>query len=164
MYSGKVSKWNKFSIKQDRNIIITNLYFYHFKKKKIRRIVALENLAGLTKLLKKNSGEFVIHVKKEHDYRLHSEHREIVFEMLKITYLSVVKDNLPIFGIAKANKLIDFATTESDVSRGISRMPLVLARIYEEDIKFDTETKPTKQKQTFKMSPSALQREQLSDE
>ena len=90
--------------------------------------------------------------------------REIVFEMLKITYLSVVKDNLPIFGIAKANKLIDFATTESDVSRGISRMPLVLARIYEEDIKFDTETKPTKQKQTFKMSPSALQREQLSYE
>ena len=91
MYSGKVSKWNKFSIKQDRNIIITNLYFYHFKKKskyfnrvvnvlkflfpflEIRRIVALENLAGLTKLLKKNSGEFVIHVKKEHDYRLHSE-------------------------------------------------------------------------------------------
>ena len=92
MYSGKVSKWNKFSIKQDRNIIITNLYFYHFKKKskystkslqsltncslpflEIRRIVALENLAGMTKLLKKDSGEFVIHVKKEHDYRLYSE-------------------------------------------------------------------------------------------
>ena len=33
----------------------------------------MENIAGLTKLLKKGSNEFVIHVKKEHDYRLMSE-------------------------------------------------------------------------------------------
>ena len=70
IYSGKVSKWNKYNYKQDRNMIVTNLYLYHFKKKKIRRVVALENIAGLTKLLKKDSQEFVIHVKKEHDYRL----------------------------------------------------------------------------------------------
>ena len=64
--------------------------------------------------------------------------RDLIFEILKVAYMSVEKENLPIFGIAKASKLLDFATTESDVSRGISRMPLVLARIYEEDIKFDT--------------------------
>ena len=75
--------------------------------------------------------------------------------------MSLVKDNLPIFGIAKASKLNDYATTENDVSRGVSRMPLVLARIYEEDIKFEkTQKQPTKQ---FKQSPSALQREQLSE-
>ena len=74
--------------------------------------------------------------------------------------MSIVKDNLPIFGIAKASKLIDYATTESDVGRGISRMPLVLARIYEEDIKFDKATpKQPPAKPAFKMSPSALQRE-----
>ena len=33
MLSCKVYKWNKFGIKQDRNIFITNLNFYHFKKK-----------------------------------------------------------------------------------------------------------------------------------
>ncbi len=71
--------------------------------------------------------------------------------------MSIAKDNLPIFGIAKASKLIDYATTESDVSRGISRMPLVLARIYEEDIKFDTKT--PKQPSKFRASPTAMQRE-----
>ena len=82
--------------------------------------------------------------------------------MLKMAYMSVAKDNLPIFGIAKATKLIDFATTESDVARGISRMPLVLARIYEEDTKFETKT-PTEKGKNFKQSPSALQRQQLSE-
>ena len=76
--------------------------------------------------------------------------------------MSLMKDNLPIFGIAKANKLIDYATTESDVARGISRMPLVLARIYEEDIKFETKV-PNAPKKSYQTSPSALQREQLSD-
>ena len=54
-----------------------------------------------------------------------------------MAYMSIVKDNLPIFGIAKAKQLADFATSERDMARGITRMPLVLARIYEEDIKFD---------------------------
>ena len=60
-----------------------------------------------------------------------------IFEVLKMAYMSIVKDNLPIFGIAKAKQLADFATSERDMARGITRMPLVLARIYEEDIKFD---------------------------
>ena len=39
----------------------------------LRRVVPIKNLSGLTKLLKGGNGEFVIHVKKEHDYRLLSE-------------------------------------------------------------------------------------------
>ena len=54
-----------------------------------------------------------------------------------MAFMSIVKENLPIFGIAKAKKLDDFATSEKDLARGITRMPLVLARIYEEDIDFD---------------------------
>lgn len=55
---------------------------------------------------------------------------------LKMAYLSILKENLPIYGIAKAKQLTDFCTSEKDVSRGISRVPLILARIYEEDISF----------------------------
>jgi hypothetical protein len=51
--------------------------------------------------------------------------------------MSVAKDNLPIFGIAKAKTLTDYATTENDASRGISRIPLPLSRIYEEDTVFE---------------------------
>ena len=52
MFSGKVLKWNKYTIKQERHLIITNLNVYNFKKKKLRRRVPIEKLAGLTKLLR----------------------------------------------------------------------------------------------------------------
>jgi len=55
----------------------------------MRRVVPIKSLAGLTKLHKTNSQEFVIHVKKEHDYRLLSEHRDTIFKVIKMAYLSV---------------------------------------------------------------------------
>ena len=55
MFSGKVLKWNKYTIKQERNLVITNLNVYNFKKKKLRRVVSIEKLAGMTKLLRSNS-------------------------------------------------------------------------------------------------------------
>ena len=73
MFSGKVQKWNKYTIKQDRSLIITNLNVYNFKRKKLRRVVEIEKLAGLTKLLRPDNQEFVIHVKQDYDYRLMSE-------------------------------------------------------------------------------------------
>jgi len=95
-----------------------------------------------------------MHVKKEHDFRLLSEHRETLFQVLKMAYLSICQENLPIFGITKQRSLADYATTEKDVSRGISRMPLVLSRIYEEDIKFDAT--PSNRRPVFKTSPSSV--------
>ena len=77
-----------------------------------------------------------------------------------MAFLSINQENLPIFGIAKTRALSDFCTTEKDVARGISRMPLVLARIYEEDIKFDA---TSKSRPKFTVSPSAVQREQLAE-
>lgn len=53
-----------------------------------------------------------------------------------MAYLSIAHDNLPIFGIAKQKSLQEFTTRDSDVARGMSRMPLILARLYEEDLKF----------------------------
>ena len=73
MFSGKVQKWNKYTIKQDRSLVITNLNVYNFKRKKLRRVVPIDKLAGLTKLLRSENQEFVIHVKQDYDYRLLSE-------------------------------------------------------------------------------------------
>lgn len=78
-----------------------------------------------------------------------------------MAYLSQCQENLPIFGISKQRSLHDYCTTEKDVARGISRMPLVLSRIYEEDIKFDAT--PTNRRPVFKTSPSMVQREQLAE-
>lgn len=83
--------------------------------------------------------------------------RETILQVLKMAYLSLMQENLPIFGIGKQRSLSDYCTTEKDVTRGISRMPLVLSRIYEEDIKFDAT--PTNRRPVFKTSPSMVQRE-----
>ena len=79
---------------------------------------------------------------------------DTIFSVIKMAYLSICQENLPIFGITKTRALVDFATTEKDVSRGISRMPLVLARIYEEDIKFDSVAK--NRAPVYKTSPSVV--------
>lgn len=89
MYSCRLKKINKFSIKQDRNLIVTNLTIYNFKQKRLRRAVPIRNLAGLTKLLKQSSQEFVLHIKRDHDYRLLSEHRDTLFQVIKMAYLSI---------------------------------------------------------------------------
>ena len=64
-------------------------------------MVLINNLTGLTKLMKAGSHEFVIHVKKEHDLRINSEHRDNIFQVLKKEFLTQSEDNLPIFGISK---------------------------------------------------------------
>lgn len=90
-------------------------------------------------------------------FHLHySNSRDKIFEVLKLVFVSVTQNNLPIFGIAKQKTLQEFCTTESDVARGLSRMPLVLARLYEEDIKFT-------EKKSHLISPSSFQREQMSE-
>jgi hypothetical protein len=77
-----------------------------------------------------------------------------------MAFISIVKENLPIFGIAKQKTLSEFCTTEKDVSKGISRMPLILARCYEEDIKFED----GKSTQKFKISPKAVKNQRDDDE
>jgi hypothetical protein len=66
---------------------------------------------------------------------------------LKILYLSLVKENLPIYSIPKTKQLADFCTSQKDVSRGISRIPMEMARQYDEDTQFNKTP-------NFRMSPS----------
>ena len=47
------------------------------------------------------------------------------------------RNNLRIFGISKSKTLSEFVTTEQDVKKGNNRLPLNLARLYEEDLMTD---------------------------
>lgn len=58
--------------------------------------------------------------------------RDTIFNVLKMGFASKIKTNLPIYGI-KNKDLKEFNTTEKDLEKGLSRIPLPLARIYEED-------------------------------
>lgn len=161
MFSANVHKWNKYSMKQERTLVVTNNTIYNFHKKKLRRSVIIKELQGLTKALNEKSSEFVIHVKDDYDYRMESatpETRNNLFQCLKLLYLSKVKQNLPIYGIAKSKVLSDFCTSQKDVSHGISRIPMILARIYEEDIEMSK--KPT---YNFRISPNATHKNEPSE-
>lgn len=82
-----------------------------------------------------------MHVSEEYDYRLETKDRDQLIMTLKMAHLSINKDNLPIYGIPKMKNLEGFCTTEKDMKRGISRIPMVLARLYDED--FMTNKKKT---------------------
>jgi hypothetical protein len=64
--------------------------------------------------------------------------REKIFNVIKVGYVAKKKKNLPIFGI-KFKELRDYTTNEADVGKGISRIPLQLARLYEEDVMEEVE-------------------------
>jgi len=81
----------------------------------------------------------VIHVQNEQDYRCSCDHRMEFFDTVKLAYMGIKKQNLPIYGIAKSKTLIDFATTEKDAKKGKCRMPLQVSRLYEEDMLSDAE-------------------------
>ena len=50
-----------------------------------------------------------------------------------MAYTSRLKKNLPIYGI-KNKDLREFTTTEKDRDKGISRIPLNMTRLREEDV------------------------------
>jgi len=51
MMSVKVEKWNKYQWPQERNVVITNFHIYMFNKKKLKRVIRIQYLDGLTKNL-----------------------------------------------------------------------------------------------------------------
>jgi len=130
-----VSKWNKYNWNQERNFVITPLNIYNFNKKnQLRRAIAISNISGLTKNIQKDMTEFIIHVTNEPDYRLTCDVRDKFINVVKQNYIDIKHNNLAVFGISKSKNLGDFVTTEADVKKGKNRLPLKLARVYEEDL------------------------------
>ena len=93
----------------------------------------------MTKNIQKDAIEFIIHVTNEPDYRLECKVRDKFINVIKQNYIDAKHTNLPVFGISKSKNLGDFVTTEADVKKGKNRLPLKLARVYEEDLLSDDE-------------------------
>ena len=70
---------------------------------------------------------------QRHDYRYKSDQRDKIFNLLKMYFVQKTKENLPIYGI-RGKDLREFTTTRKDMQRGVSRIPLKMARLYEEDL------------------------------
>ena len=83
LYANMVKKTNMFEWTQERTLVITDQALYNIHKKKIRRVIMISDIGGITKTVtpSKNTIEFTVHVPSSYDYRFLSEARE---EMLKI--------------------------------------------------------------------------------
>ena len=126
IYSERVSKINQYSFSQKRILIITTLKLYNFRerggKKQLKRVIPIGAIGGISKSLAKKSKEFVIHVPEQYDYRYQTERREDIIQSLKTAYVSLMKENLPIYGI-DAKDLKSYTTTERDRIKNKSRIP-----------------------------------------
>jgi len=120
-------------MQQDRVLVITNTSIYNFKKNEAKRKIDISKMIGLTKSISEGHGEFVMHSKNEYDYRMRSEARDQILDVIKRVYYSINNANLPIYGV-KPKSLVEFTTSIKDMKKGISRIPLEMARLKNEDI------------------------------
>lgn len=72
--SCKVIKFNRFNMKQDRDLLISNLYLYNIKKnskpsqtnsKEIKKPVQIGNIQALTYSSVEGVNEFVVHIRSD---------------------------------------------------------------------------------------------------
>lgn len=63
----KVNKFNDRNKRQERNLMITNLFLYNCDGKNIKRKIDLNKIDGIT--ISELGSEFSIHVPDEYDYR-----------------------------------------------------------------------------------------------
>ena len=102
--------------------------------KDIRLRIAYADLKGLTISLHNGSEELVCHLDMHADIRLACQSsRKVIVDTIKMFYANITRDNLPIYGVRQKSLGI-YTTQDSDVCKGISRIPLNLARLQEEDL------------------------------
>lgn len=118
----KINKWNRFGLKQERTLMITNRAVYNLSKLKVKRKIMLGAIHACT--LSKKGIEFVLHVPSEYDYRYGSkERRDLIMETLNRLYPGFHGGKPLPFYLRDEADLEDFTTTKSDAKKGVSRMP-----------------------------------------
>lgn len=96
--------------------------------------MAIQNVTGLTMSYHHESTEMVIHVTREPDLRISSpSFRKQIFDTIKMFFATKTKSNLPIYGV-RQKSLASYTTQQVDVAKGISRLPLPLARLADQDL------------------------------
>ena len=109
---------------------------YILHKNELRRNFPLTGILGITMSYHKESNEMVIHIKKEFgaDMRIISPaHRQHLLDTVKMFYCTKTKTNLPVYGVRQKN-LKEYHTSESDHKKGLSRVPLPIARMSTQDL------------------------------
>jgi hypothetical protein len=70
----------------------------------VQRSVNIEKLLGVTKSLSESSGEFVLHVKEEYDYRMRSDARDPIIDVIRKLFSHKYGKTLPLYGVVRGMK------------------------------------------------------------
>lgn len=132
MYTTKVLKFNRFGMKQERNLLLTTNQLANIKKKEFQRKIKIKTIRGLSRSTKDSDFDFIVHVKDEYDYRFICEEREKLFVQIKAVYFTKMNRNLPIYDVPDG--LNKYATSKKDTKANQEKIPPDYMRNYTEDI------------------------------
>ena len=104
VFSCQVLKYNRFGMKQTRNLLLTTHQICNVKDRSFQRSIRLSKVMGLSKSTQANNKEFIVHVRGENDYRFICEMRDEFFEQTKACYFHLQNDNVPVYGVPGALK------------------------------------------------------------
>ena len=82
VFSDTAIKINMWGIKQERILLMTSNNIFNFKKKTMKRKIAVEKIGAII-VSTKNAKELVLHVPSEYDYRYQVSDREVFIKLLK---------------------------------------------------------------------------------
>jgi hypothetical protein len=136
-FSCKAQKYNRFKIKQARNLMMTSDQLFILKEVTLNRCIALVDIEALTKKTKEGSNSFILHLKDSHDYKFVCTMRGELFKVIKEQYFAIMKKNLPIFGVPEGLK--NFVYSKKDIKNGKQKvLPDEKYRLHDEDIYDET--------------------------
>ena len=130
-YSGKVQKINSFSIKQERNLVLTDKCLYNFHNKKVKRQMKYEEMLGIT--FSNVSNEFVVHADKGYDFHFLSQEKTIIIFIIAKCYEKLLNKPLILCEV-KEKSLKQYVTTKKDKKKDSNN-----SRLKEDNI-IDTQT------------------------
>ena len=123
-FSDRIEKINKYGIKQERNLIITNKAIYNLEKKNLKRRIDIKIVKGVT--TSSENDEFVIHcIEMDHDYHYVSFKKRKIIQFINDLYFLHFNNFLPFCQINDSSlKLIVTKKDEKKKDITFSKMPI----------------------------------------
>ena len=120
-FSNKVSKFSSFSMKQDRNLVLTNKCLYNFQNKKIKRQMKYEEMLGIT--FSNQSNEFVIHANQGYDFHFVSPDKITIVYLIAKFYEKLMNKAIILCEV-REKSLKQYVTTKKDKKKDINNSRL----------------------------------------
>ena len=133
-YSRKISKISSFSIKQDRNLLITDESVYLLQNKKLKKKMKYEEIHGIT--FSNVSNEFIIHGETEYDLHFFIPDKEtIIYYIIKfyeknlkkpLLLCEIDEKSLKSYVTSKKDKKKDVAYSRLDETKAIDTQTYII--------------------------------------